>query len=113
QESPKRAKVAEESSDSSSNYKPVGFSKYSTSLVGSFGSSAAQPPVPNDLPRKDGDESDGEESYTEEVVAFGTVARPLLNEQEVITGEEEEITRHTVRAKLFYMDREKQWKEQG
>ncbi|CAG8799499.1 1601_t:CDS:2, partial [Racocetra persica] len=83
QESPKRAKVAEDSS--SSNNKLVGFLKYSTSLVGSFGSSAAQPPVPNDLPQKDGDgddnkknyaeESDSEESYTEEVVAFGTVAR--------------------------------------
>ncbi|CAG8813009.1 13644_t:CDS:2, partial [Racocetra persica] len=46
--------------------------------------------------------SDAEESYIEEVVLFGTVARPLLHEQEVLNGEEEEeITRHTVREKLF------------
>ncbi|CAG8589658.1 20287_t:CDS:2, partial [Dentiscutata erythropus] len=44
---------------------------------------------------------------------FGIGARPLLQEQEVITGEEDEITRHTVRAKLFCMDRSHQWKERG
>ncbi|CAG8522908.1 8435_t:CDS:2 [Diversispora eburnea] len=35
----------------------------------------------------------------------------LIKEQEVLTGEEDEVTRHTVRVKLYCM--EGQWKERG
>ncbi|CAG8836450.1 43513_t:CDS:2, partial [Gigaspora margarita] len=36
-----------------------------------------------------------------------------LQEQEAIISEEDEITRHTVRTKLFCMNRRYQWKERG
>jgi hypothetical protein len=31
----------------------------------------------------------------------------------VITGEEDEITRYSVKAKLYWMDKSQQWKERG
>ncbi|RHZ59060.1 hypothetical protein Glove_365g106 [Diversispora epigaea] len=51
------------------------------------------------------------ESGAEEEVPFGTVTQTLLQEQKVITGEEDEVTKHLVRAKLYCMDG--QWKERG
>ncbi|CAG8645133.1 17250_t:CDS:2, partial [Cetraspora pellucida] len=98
-----------------SNNKTVGFSNYSTSPPPSniFGSKYTG----SSLMGKFGSKS--ESSYgsftTPSIfdVPFGTGARPLLQEQEVFTGEEEEITRHTVRAKLFCMGNEHQWKERG
>ncbi|CAG8474916.1 1295_t:CDS:2 [Cetraspora pellucida] len=32
---------------------------------------------------------------------------------QLITGEENETTRHAIKAKLFYLDSENQWKERG
>ncbi|KAF0496001.1 hypothetical protein F8M41_021086 [Gigaspora margarita] len=114
--------------------KSGGFSNYSTSpppssifgskytgssLMGKFGSlsegSSTQPSIFDEPTRNsndDDDNYDGKDSDAEEEVPFGTGARHL-QEQEVITGEEDEITRHTVRAKLFCMDRGHQWKERG
>ncbi|CAG8803883.1 2855_t:CDS:2, partial [Racocetra persica] len=114
------------SSVSNSTHKPVGFSispppssifgskytgtgKFGSRSEGSYGSSTSQS-IFDEPSRNDGDDDD--KNDTEEV-PFGTGARPLLQEQEVFTGEEEEITRHTVRAKLYCMDRERQWKERG
>ncbi|CAG8532503.1 5631_t:CDS:10 [Diversispora eburnea] len=49
-------------------------------------------------------------SFAKEVPFGGT--RTLLQELEVLTGEENEITRHSVRAKLYCMDGQT-WKERG
>ncbi|RHZ73241.1 hypothetical protein Glove_232g106 [Diversispora epigaea] len=51
---------------------------------------------------------------TEEVeeVPFGTRNYNFMKEQEVYTGEENNSTRHTVRAKLYWMDGQI-WKERG
>ncbi|CAG8832144.1 12494_t:CDS:2, partial [Racocetra persica] len=81
---------------------PLGFSNYSISSI--FGSKYTGTQF-NEPTRNDSDDDDGKKSDVE--VPFGTGARLLLHKQE----EEEEITRHTVRAKLFRMDREHQWKE--
>ncbi|CAG8791638.1 20806_t:CDS:2, partial [Cetraspora pellucida] len=117
-----------------SNNKTVGFSNYSTSpppsnifgskytgssLMGKFGSksessygSFTTSSIFGESVQDNDNDDDGKKSDAEDV-PFGTGARPLLQEQEVFTGEEEEITRHTVRAKLFCMGNEHQWKERG
>ncbi|EXX54635.1 uncharacterized protein OCT59_015018 [Rhizophagus irregularis] len=104
-------------------------SKYSTPL-GSFGSSATSPSLgfqsavqassstrtsifdKHDDDDKDEDDSENDESEEEEVT-FGTGAKPLLQEKEVVTGEEDEITRYSIKAKLYWMDKSQQWKERG
>ncbi|CAG8527664.1 2345_t:CDS:2 [Diversispora eburnea] len=45
-------------------------------------------------------------------VSFGTRAQTLLREQEVSTGEENEITRNSIRAKLYCLEGQ-EWKERG
>ncbi|GBB86883.1 hypothetical protein RclHR1_13300002 [Rhizophagus clarus] len=62
----------------------------------------------------DNDEDDPENDESEEEESsFGIGAKPLLQEQEVVTGEEDEITRYSVKAKLYWMDKTQQWKERG
>ncbi|RHZ55851.1 hypothetical protein Glove_410g113 [Diversispora epigaea] len=54
---------------------------------------------------------DDTESGAKEEVPFGTEIQTLLQKQEVLTGEEDEIAQHIVRAKLYWMDG--RWKERG
>ncbi|RHZ66100.1 hypothetical protein Glove_309g158 [Diversispora epigaea] len=56
-------------------------------------------------------ENDEDKESGAEEVPFGTVTQTLLQEQKVLTGEEDEVTKHLVRAKLYCMDG--QWKERG
>ncbi|RHZ72111.1 hypothetical protein Glove_246g37 [Diversispora epigaea] len=56
-------------------------------------------------------ENDEEKESCAEEVPFGTVTQTLLQEQKVLTGEEDEVTKYLVRAKLYCMDG--QWKERG
>ncbi|RHZ89010.1 hypothetical protein Glove_19g39 [Diversispora epigaea] len=56
-------------------------------------------------------ENDEEKESFAEEVPFGTVTQTLLQEQKVLTGEEDEVTKYLVRAKLYCMDG--QWKERG
>ncbi|RHZ78486.1 hypothetical protein Glove_164g58 [Diversispora epigaea] len=58
------------------------------------------------------EENENDKDNVEEEVPFGTVTTTLLQEQEVFTGEENETTQHSVRAKLYCMD-ERMWKERG
>ncbi|CAG8447750.1 8052_t:CDS:2 [Ambispora gerdemannii] len=44
---------------------------------------------------------------------FGTSSKQLLSEKEVKTGEEDEDTLFTSRAKLYWMDEQLNWKERG
>ncbi|KAL1917299.1 uncharacterized protein VTP21DRAFT_4955 [Calcarisporiella thermophila] len=44
---------------------------------------------------------------------IGSAPKSTLQEQEVITGEEDEEMLHQLRAKLYAMDDERQWKERG
>ncbi|RHZ80967.1 hypothetical protein Glove_130g42 [Diversispora epigaea] len=92
----------------------------SNSLMGSFGNilSSQKPNFsifdeqtsPNDDDEENENDED-KECGAEEEVPFGTVTKTLLQEQKVLTGEEDEVTRHLVRAKLYFMDG--QWKERG
>ncbi|RHZ89067.1 hypothetical protein Glove_19g390 [Diversispora epigaea] len=59
---------------------------------------------------ENGNDDDNERGVKEEV-PFGTGIQTLLQKQEVLTGEEDEITRYIVRGKLYRMDG--QWKERG
>ncbi|RHZ73178.1 hypothetical protein Glove_232g93 [Diversispora epigaea] len=65
----------------------------------------------NDEDKEENGNGDDNESGAKEEVPFGTKIQTLLQKQEVLTGEEDEITRHIVRAKLYRMDG--QWKERG
>ncbi|RHZ80788.1 hypothetical protein Glove_132g154 [Diversispora epigaea] len=58
------------------------------------------------------DEEKVNTNNVEEEVPFKTGTQTLLQESEVLTGEENEITEHSVRAKLYFLD-EQTWKERG
>ncbi|RIA96334.1 hypothetical protein C1645_815512 [Glomus cerebriforme] len=105
-------------------------SKYSSPL-GTFGSSAKSPSLgfqsavqassstktsifdKNDTDDNDEDDHENDESDYGGEVTFGIGVKPLLQEQEVITGEEDEETRFSTKAKLYWMDKSQQWKERG
>ncbi|RHZ88379.1 hypothetical protein Glove_23g227 [Diversispora epigaea] len=57
------------------------------------------------------DEEENDKECGEEEEEFGKGTQTLLQEQEVLTGEEDEITKFLVRAKLYCLDG--QWKERG
>ncbi|CAG8550032.1 12112_t:CDS:2 [Racocetra fulgida] len=79
-----------------------------TKIFGISGSSSLQVFSIFDEPtRNDSDDNDDDGKKSDaEVVSFKTGAKPLLHEQK-----KEEVTRHTVMAKLFLLDREHQWKD--
>ncbi|RHZ88162.1 hypothetical protein Glove_26g128 [Diversispora epigaea] len=95
-------------------------SKYTrNSLMGSFASTLSSQrsniSIFDEQPSQNNEENDNDkdkESEAEEEVPFGTGTRTLLQELEVLTGEENEITQHSVRAKLYCMDGQT-WKERG
>ncbi|RHZ72126.1 hypothetical protein Glove_246g5 [Diversispora epigaea] len=65
----------------------------------------------NDKDEEENKNDDDKESGAKEEVPFGADIKTLLQKQEVLTGEEDEIAQHIVRAKLYWMDG--QWKERG
>ncbi|CAG8568416.1 13119_t:CDS:2, partial [Acaulospora colombiana] len=113
------------SSTSQSHNKPIGFSDYSSSsqsksifgsgLMGKFGTqeSSTKTSIFDETSNNDEENENDRESDAEDETPFGMGARPMLQEQEVLTGEEDEVTGYSVRAKLYCMDREQQWKERG
>ncbi|RHZ80815.1 hypothetical protein Glove_132g297 [Diversispora epigaea] len=66
----------------------------------------------DEQPSQNGEEENGNDNNKEEEVPFGTGAQALLNEQEVLTGEENEITQHSIKSKLYCMEGQT-WKERG
>ncbi|RHZ71622.1 hypothetical protein Glove_256g150 [Diversispora epigaea] len=56
-------------------------------------------------------ENDNKKGGAEKEVSFGTGIQTVLQKQEVLTGEEDEIAQHAVKAKLYCMDGH--WKERG
>jgi len=77
---------------------------------------------PNGSEKSDeGDESDEKEgmSFSERLRTHkddqgsGEDEKPVLTEQEVVTGEEEEETIYQVRGKLFVLSEQNQWSERG
>ncbi|RHZ88933.1 hypothetical protein Glove_19g148 [Diversispora epigaea] len=65
----------------------------------------------NDEDEEENKNDDDKESGAKEEVPFGADIKTSLQKQEVLTGEEDEIAQHIVRAKLYWMDG--QWKERG
>ncbi|RHZ88917.1 hypothetical protein Glove_19g19 [Diversispora epigaea] len=60
---------------------------------------------------KEENENDDKKGGAEKEESFGTGIQTLLQKQEVLTGEEDEIAQHMVKAKLYCMD--EHWKERG
>ncbi|RHZ80748.1 hypothetical protein Glove_132g200 [Diversispora epigaea] len=60
----------------------------------------------------DENENENENENDMEEVPFGTETQTKFHELEVLTGEENEATGHSVRAKLYCLD-EQTWKERG
>ncbi|CAI2163379.1 19540_t:CDS:10 [Funneliformis geosporum] len=102
--------------------KPLGFSSFTTSTpqLNTFGSDSKSPPKQGifgsnskyNSPIDTFGSSSKSPNHGFKSI-FGTSARPILQEQEVITGEEDEVTRYTIRAKLYCMDKSLQYRERG
>ncbi|CAG8473766.1 10627_t:CDS:2 [Diversispora eburnea] len=70
-----------------------------------------QQPSTQQKPTQSGKDNENDKDVKEEV-PFGTRTQTLLQEREVSTGEENEITRIAIRAKLYCLNVQ-EWKERG
>ncbi|CAG8665063.1 11931_t:CDS:10 [Rhizophagus irregularis] len=95
--------------------KPLGFSSFTTStpLQKSMFDSISKSPPQHGIFGSNSKYSTPLGSFGSSATSPSLGAKPLLQEKEVVTGEEDEITRYSIKAKLYWMDKSQQWKERG